>query len=63
MKLTDKQVEALREADLVEMTLKAREKAAKLLNDQGFAVLSVALSNVIAEVAEHPERLVKEFGS
>jgi hypothetical protein len=43
--------------------LQARQKAALLLNDQGFAVLSVALSNLITEMVEHPEKLVREFGA
>lgn len=63
MNLTEKQLQMLKNADLVDMTHKARQKAASLLNDQGFAVLSVAVSNLIAEVVENPEKLVKEFGS
>jgi 3-dehydroquinate dehydratase len=63
MKLTERQLQMLRNADLVEMSHKARQKAAALLNDQGFAVFSIAVSNIIAEVVEHPEKFVKEFGS
>jgi 3-dehydroquinate dehydratase len=63
MKLTEKQLHMLQQADLVDMTHQARQKAALLLNDQGFAVLSVAISNLITEMVEHPERLVREFGS
>jgi 3-dehydroquinate dehydratase len=63
MKLTEKQLQMLKNADLVDMSHKARQKAAQLLNDQGFAVLSIAVSNLIAEIAENPEKLVKEFGS
>ena len=63
MKLTERQLKMLKNADLVAMSHKARQKAAVLLNDQGFAVLSVAVSNLIAEVVENPEKLVKEFGS
>lgn len=63
MNLPEKQLQMLKNADLVDMTHKARQKAASLLNDQGFAVLSVAVSNLIAEVVENPEKLVKEFGS
>jgi len=63
MKLTEKQIQMLKHADLVDMSHRARQKATALLNDQGFAVLSVAVSNLIAEVVENPERLVKEFGS
>ena len=63
MKLTEKQIQMLKHADLVDMSHRARQKATSLLNDQGFAVLSVAVSNLIAEVVENPEKLVKEFGS
>lgn len=63
MKLTEKQIQMLKHADLVDMSHRARQKATALLNDQGFAVLSVAVSNLIAEVVENPEKLVKEFGS
>ena len=63
MKLTEKQLQMLKQADLVDLTHKARQKATVLLNDQGFAVLSIAISNLIAEVVENPEKLVQEFGS
>lgn len=63
MKLTEKQLEMLKNADLVDMSHKARQKTAALLNDQGFAVLSIAVSNLIAEVVENPEKLVRDFGS
>lgn len=53
----------LKQADLLDLSDKARHKATMLLNDQGFAILSIVLSNLIAGVAEHPEKLVKEFGS
>jgi 3-dehydroquinate dehydratase len=56
MKFTKKQLQILKHADLVDMSHKARQKAAVLLNDQGFAVLSVAVSNLIAQVVEDPER-------
>lgn len=56
MKLTERQLQILKHADLVDMSHKARQKAAALLNDQGFAVLSVAVSNLIAQVVEDPKR-------
>ena len=62
LKLTEKQRQMLKRADLVEISHKARKKAATLLNDQGFAVLSVAVSNLIAEAVENPESLIKESG-
>lgn len=62
MKLTEKQLQMLRHADLIEVSHRARQKATARLNDQGFAVLSIAVSNLIAELAENPERLIKEFG-
>ena len=61
MELTKKQAEKLKDVDIVKATQVAREEAARLLNDQGFAVLSLAVSNFIAEIAEHPDKLVKEF--
>lgn len=63
MKLTERQLQLLKNADLVDVSHRARQKATVLLNDQGFAVFSIALSNLIAEIAENPEKLVKEFGS
>lgn len=63
MKLTELQLQLLKQADLVEMAHRARQQAAALLNDQGFAVLSLALSNLLVEVVEHPEKLIKEFSS
>lgn len=62
VKLTEKQLQMLRQVDLIELSHRARQKAAARLNDQGFAVLSIAVSNLIAELAENPERLIKEFG-
>lgn len=61
MKLAKKHTEKLKKLDIVKATREARIESAHLLNDQGFAVLSVAVSNVIADIAENPERLVKEF--
>ena len=63
MKLTKRQLQMLKHADLVDMSHTARHKAAALLNDQGFAVFSVAVSNLIAEIVEHPEKFVKEYTS
>ena len=61
IKFTKKELEKLKKIDIVKVTRAARIESARLLNDQGFAVLSVAVSNVIADIAEHPEKLVKEF--
>ena len=61
MKLTKKQSEKLKKLDIVKATREARIENAHLLNDQGFAVLSIALSRIISDIAEHPEKLVKEF--
>lgn len=61
MELTKKQAEKLEDLDIVKATEEAREEAARLLNDQGFAVLSLAVANFIAEIVEHPDKLVKEF--
>jgi len=63
MELKKKQIEKLKGLDIVKATRKAREENSHLLNDQGFAVLSVAVSHFIAEIAEHPETLVKEFAN
>lgn len=63
MKLTKKQAERLKDVNIVKASQKAREDAAHLLNDQGFAVLSIAVSNFIADIAEHPDKLVKEFAN
>ena len=61
MKLTKKQSEKLKKLDIVKAAREARAESAHLLNDQGFAVLSIALSHIISDIAEHPEKLVKEF--
>lgn len=60
MKLSEKQLELLRDADLLQMSHEAREDAMHLLNDQGFTVFAVALSNLIAEMVEHPEKIIRE---
>ncbi|MBC8236288.1 hypothetical protein H8E77_42615 [bacterium] len=44
--------------DLVEATRKAREKNTQLLNDQGFATLALAISNIFAQVAENPDKII-----
>jgi len=59
MKLSKKEARYLKEVDLIEATRKARQDASRLLNDQGLSVLSIALSNFIAEMMEHPERLTE----
>ena len=61
MKLSKKEAEKLKELNIVEATHEAREECSQLINDQGFAMLSVAVSHFIADIAEHPEKLVKEF--
>jgi hypothetical protein len=61
MELTKEQSQKIKDLDIVKATHEARAESSRLLNDQGFAVLSVAVSHFIAEIADHPERLVKEF--
>lgn len=61
MKLSKKQEEKLKKIDIVKATQEAREESNLLLNDQGFAVLSIAVSHFIADIAQHPEKLIKEF--
>jgi len=61
MKLTEKQVEKLKNLNIIKATQEARTESNQILNDQGFAILSVAVSHFIADIAEHPEKLVKEF--
>jgi len=61
MELTKKQAEKLEDMDIVTAAQEAREEASRLLNDQGFAILSLAVANFIAEIVEHPDKLVKEF--
>jgi hypothetical protein len=61
MKLSKKQEEKLKNLDIIKATQQAREESNRLLNDQGFAVLSVAVSHFIADIAQHPEKLIKEF--
>lgn len=63
MNLTDSQKEKLRNLDIVQTTHQAREDAYRLMNDQGFTVFAILISNIIAEMAEHPEKLIKEFGT
>ena len=62
MNLTDKQRQKLENADLVALSHEARQQTASLLNDQGFAVLSVAVANLIAEAIENPEKLIQASG-
>lgn len=61
MKLTQKQIEKLKRLNIVKATQDARTESSQTLNDQGFAVLSIVVSRFIADIAEHPEKLVKEF--
>ncbi len=61
MKLNKKQEEKLKKLNIVKKTQEAREESNQLLNDQGFAALSVAVSHFIADIAEHPEKLSREF--
>ena len=61
MKLTKKQATGLKKVDIIKTTHKAREESNRLLNDQGFVILSVAVSRFIANIVEHPERLIKEL--
>jgi hypothetical protein len=61
MKLPKNEAEKLKALDIVKATHEAREECDQLINDQGFAVLSIAVSHFIADIAEHPEKLVKEF--
>jgi len=61
MKLTKKQQEKLKKLDIVKATQKARKESDSILNDQGFAVLSIAVSHFIADIAQRPEKLAKEF--
>ena len=63
MKLTEKQLQMLKKTDLVELSHKARREAMPLLNDQGLTMLSLVVSNFIADIVEHPDKLVKEFTS
>ena len=44
MKLTERQLQMLKHASLVDLSHKARKKSAMLLNDQGFTVLSISVS-------------------
>ncbi|MBI5181868.1 MAG: hypothetical protein HZA06_03025 [Nitrospirae bacterium] len=61
MKLSKNEAEKLKTLDIIKATDEAREECSQLINDQGFAVLSVAVSHFIADIAEHPEKLIKEF--
>ncbi|MBI4689292.1 MAG: hypothetical protein HY754_03350 [Nitrospirae bacterium] len=61
MQLTKKQVEKLKKVNILKTTREARNEANRLLNDQGFAALSIAVSHLIADIVEHPDKLIKEF--
>jgi hypothetical protein len=55
MKLTKNEAEKLKSLDIVKATHAAREESNRLINDQGFAVLSLAVSHFIVDIAEHPD--------
>lgn len=61
VKLTKEQAARLKKLDIVKTTKKAREESNLLLNEQGFVVLSVAVSRFIADIVEHPDRLAREL--
>ncbi len=61
MQLTKKQAEKLKKVNIIKATQEARIEANRLLDDQGFAALSVAVSHFIADIVKHPEKLIKEF--
>lgn len=61
MELTKEQIEKLKKLDIVKATQEARTENSQILNDQGFAVLSIVVSHFIADIVEHPEKLIKEF--
>ncbi len=61
MELSKEQLEEIKKLDIVKATREARLESSHLLNDQGFAVLSIALSHLIADIVEHPEKLIKEY--
>ena len=61
MQLTKKHSEKLKRINIIKATQEARIEANRLLDDQGFAVLSVAVSHFIADIVKHPEKLAKEF--
>lgn len=61
MKLTKKQQEKFKKLDIVKATQKARKESDSILDDQGFAVLSIAVSHFIADIAQRPEKIAKEF--
>jgi len=61
MELTESQAKRLQNMDLVKATRKARKKSYQLLNDQGFATLALAISNIIAQIAENSEQIGKDL--
>lgn len=63
MNLSQSQLKKLKQIDIVKATHEAREENNQLLNDQGFSILALIISNFIAEIAEHPEKLINEFAS
>ena len=44
--------------DILAATQEARRKSTRVLQDQGISAIAILISNVIAEVIEHPEMLM-----
>jgi hypothetical protein len=63
MELSKAQKEKLKTLDLIEASQEARIEANRLINDQGFSIFAILISNIIAEMAEHPEKLIREFAA
>ncbi len=61
MKLTEAQAKQLRDIDFVETVRKARKESAHLLDDQGLAALALALSNLLVQIVEDSNCIIKEF--
>jgi len=60
MKLTEPQAKQLRDMDFVETVRKARKESAQLLDDQGLAALALALSNLLVQIVEDGNCIIKE---
>lgn len=60
MKLTEAQAKQLRDIDFVETVRKARKESAQLLDDQGLAALALALSNLLVQMVEDSNCIIKE---
>ncbi len=61
MKLTEAQAKQLRDIDFVETVRKARKESAHLLDDHGLAALALALSNLLVQIVEDSNCIIKEF--